>query len=177
MSRLSSLGNQYLFNCYVYDLNLIFGLPLKTRKKGEILKAHATIIQKLEICGYTPTTHWLDNEASGLIKEFNKDKNIKYQLIEPYVHRKNATERANQTYKNHLIAGMCCLPPMFSMYLWDRLIPQADITINLLRASRQNPNISAYTAFEGVFDYNCTPLAPPGCLVLVHETPTQRAAL
>jgi len=38
MSRLSSLGNQYLFICYVYDLNLIFGLPLKTREKGEILK-------------------------------------------------------------------------------------------------------------------------------------------
>ena len=44
MTRLSSLGNQYLFVCYVYDLNAIHGIPIKTREKGEFLKAYTTIL-------------------------------------------------------------------------------------------------------------------------------------
>ena len=174
MTRLSSLDNQYIFVCYVYDLNLIYGIPIKRREKGEILKAYTIIIDKLRQCGYQPTAHWLDNEASGLIKDINKVNNIMFRLIEPYVHRKNATERAIRTYKNHLNAALCCLPPNFLLNLWDRQIPQANKTINLLRASYINPKISAYTALEAAFDLNKTQLAPPGCPVLIHEASTQR---
>ena len=50
MTRLSNLGNQYISVCYVYNLNLIHGIPIKTRGKGEILKAYTTIIDKLNQC-------------------------------------------------------------------------------------------------------------------------------
>lgn len=60
------------------------------------------------------------------------------------------------------------------MYLWDELIPQACITLNLLRASRINPKLSAYAQVFGQFSYSSTPLAPPGTHVLVHEKPNKR---
>ena len=60
------------------------------------------------------------------------------------------------------------------MHLWDRLLPQARITLNLLQGSRINPKLSAYTQAHGAFDFNKTPLGPPGTRVLVFETPSVR---
>ncbi len=56
------------------------------------------------------------------------------------------------------------------MNLWDWLIPQAVMTLNLLRQSHKNPSISAYQHVNGTFDYNKTPLAPLGCAVEMHES-------
>ena len=51
------------------------------------------------------------------------------------------------------------------MHLWCRLLPQAEITCNLLRPANANPNVSAYQYVHGTFDYNRTPLHPQGCAV------------
>jgi len=45
----------------------------------------------------------------------------------------------------------------------------AVITLNLLRPSRINSKMSAYTQIHGAFDFNRTPLAPEGCQVVVHD--------
>eukprot|EP00957_Ditylum_brightwellii_P011191 847495-Ditylum_brightwellii.AAC.1 len=55
---------------------------------------------------------------------------------------------------------------------WDCLIPQANLTINLLCNSRVNPALSAHTYTFGNFDFNKTPLAPPGSKVTVHQKAT-----
>jgi hypothetical protein len=64
--------------------------------------------------------------------------------------------------------------PKFPLSEWDLLMPQADITLNLLRSSRRQPKLSAYACINGVFDFNRSPLAPPGTRVVVHVTPDQR---
>ena len=101
---------------------------------------------------------------------------IDFQLTPPGIHRRNAAERAIRTFKNHLIAGLCSTDPKFPLYLWDKLLPQAMITLNLLRGSRLNPKLSAYAQVHGPFDFNRTPLGPPGTKVLVHEKPSSRAS-
>jgi hypothetical protein len=58
---------------------------------------------------------------------------VDFQLTPPHLHRRNATERAIRTFKNHFIAGLCTTNPDFPLHLWDRLLPQALITLNLLR--------------------------------------------
>jgi hypothetical protein len=58
------------------------------------------------------------------------------------------------------------------MHLWDRLIAQATLTLNLLRPSRRN----AYTMLEGNFNFNKTPLAPPGTKIIIHEKPQQQGS-
>ncbi len=42
-------------------------------------------------------------------------------------------------------------------------------TLNLLRASRINPNISAYEALNGLYNWDCYPLAPPSCKAIFSE--------
>jgi hypothetical protein len=57
------------------------------------------------------------------------------------------------------------------MHLWCLLIPQATPTFNLLCQSHINPPLSAEAQLNGAFDFNTTPLAPPGTRVVVHEKP------
>ena len=44
----------------------------------------------------------------------------------------------------------------------------------MLRPSRINPLISAYTQVHGMFDFNRTPLAPAGCKVIIHDRTDER---
>ena len=53
------------------------------------------------------------------------------------------------------------------MQLWCELLQQAEISINLLRSSCKNPKLSAYALLEGEFNFNKTPLAPPGTKAIV----------
>jgi hypothetical protein len=64
--------------------------------------------------------------------------------------------------------------PNFPISEWDRLLFQAELTLNLLRAARVNPKLYVYAYLHGNFDFNKTPLAPPGTKVLVHLKPDQR---
>jgi hypothetical protein len=60
------------------------------------------------------------------------------------------------------------------MYLWDKTIPQGELTLNLLRGSRINPKLSAWEQIHGRYDFNAHPIAPPGIKVLAHAKPAQR---
>ena len=71
-------------------------------------------------------------------------------------------------FKNHLKACLASLDPDFPIRKWDRLLPQEELTLNLLRASRLNPKMSAYAYMYWNFDYNRTPLVPPGTRFVSH---------
>ena len=48
------------------------------------------------------------------------------------------------------------------------------MTLNMLRKSRVNHKISAYTYMFGEFNFNSTPVALPGTKVLAHVVPEER---
>jgi hypothetical protein len=56
-------------------------------------------------------------------------------------------------------------------------MPQAGIKLNLLRSSRRQPKLSAHACLHGAFDFNQSPLAPPGTRVVVQVTPNQRQSM
>jgi hypothetical protein len=97
-------------------------------------------------------------------------------LQSPGDHRLNHVERAIQTFKDHFIAILYGTDSGFPVKQWDRLIGQAVMTLNMCRPSRINPKLSAYQQVWGNFDFNKTPLAPPGCKVVVHERAMERGA-
>jgi hypothetical protein len=99
------------------------------------------------------------------------EQEVDFQLVPPHLHQCNAAEWAIRTWKNRFIAGLCTVDPLFTLHLWDSLLPQATVSLNLLRASRLNPKLSAYAQLFGNFDYNRTPIAPPGIRTVAHENP------
>jgi hypothetical protein len=90
----------------------------------------------------------LDNEASVAYKEAITFKwNAKFQLVPPYMHRQNQAECAIRTFKDHFLAILACVDSTFPQYFWDLLLPQAELTLNLLCQAMLNPRISAWEFF------------------------------
>jgi hypothetical protein len=149
----SSKGNSYVMVCYVYDCNYVKVIPMKFRSASEWVKAYDTIHQELTVKGFKPKLQTLDNEASAALKHFFTANDVDYQLVPPHCHRCNAAERAIQTFKEHFVTGLSSVDPTFPLHLWDRLLPQAEITLNLLQTSRLHPQLSAAAHFHGLVDY------------------------
>ena len=124
--------------------------------------------------GLKPQLHWLDNEASKVLKTFITKEQTQYQLTPPHIHQRNTAERAICTFKNHFISGLCLVDKYFPLHLWCRLLDQAELTLNMLRTSRINPNLSAHKQLHGIHDFNATPLAPLGTKYIAHEKSSQR---
>jgi hypothetical protein len=120
-----------------------------------------------------PTTHLLDNKAP---EEFKAEIriNCSIQLVPPDYHQQNLAERAIQTFKNHLKAILAGVDDSFLMRLWDKLLPQTILTLNLLCQSNVATTVSAWQYVHGPFDYNKMPLTPMGCAVQIHKSSEQR---
>ena len=171
----SSRGNEYILVAYHYDSNAILATAIKNRQAATITSAWKNLNSQFAKAGAQPTTYIMDNEASTDLKDALQEEQIEHQLVPPHNHRTNLAERAIQTFKAHFKAGLASLDPDFPLREWDRLIKQAVTTLCLLRSARANPNLSAYAYLFGQFDYNATPLVPPGTKVLAHDKPSKRA--
>jgi hypothetical protein len=105
--------------------------------------------QELVARGLKPKLMKLDNEASKLLKDYLYQQDITFQLVPPYSHRRDSAEQAIKSFKYHLEAGLCSTDKSFPMHLWKRILPQAVITLNMLRTSRIDPKLSAATHLFG----------------------------
>jgi hypothetical protein len=111
----------------------------------------------------------INNEASAALKKYFTEKEMNYQLVRPHCDRDNASERAIRTFKEHFKAGLATVDTDFSAHLWDRLLTQAEIALDLLRASQLHPQLSAAAHYHGLIDCNKTAFGPPGCKIIAHE--------
>ena len=170
----SSRGNTYIYLLYDYDSNAILVEAVPNRQAQTLAKAWEKLTNRLRQCGHSYTHFVLDNELSADLKQAFKKYNISHECVPPNIHRRNSAERAIQTFKNHLLAGLATCHKDFPINEWDRLLPQAEITLNLLRTSRNNPRLSAYAFLFGQYDYNAHPMVPPGTKVIVHQKPATR---
>ena len=75
---------------------------------------------------------------------------MQLQLVPPHMHQRNAAEQAVRTLKKHVIYNLWTMYHKSPFYLWDRLLPQFTMTINMLRLSWLNPGLSSYEQGDGV---------------------------
>jgi hypothetical protein len=169
-------GSVRFFVLYHYETNAILVKPIANVDDRSIFAAYKEVFETLETKGYKPKMNVMDNQATKYIKKFLTKKECDLQLVEPHNHRVNAAERAIQTFKDAFIAALATTDREFPLQLWDRLAPQVQDTLNLLRASRINPNISAYEALNGPYNWDRYPLAPPGCKAIIYEAPAVRGS-
>ena len=98
-----------------YDRNLIHRIPIKNRKGSSLSEAWEQLNEMFRKAGEVPSTWVLKNETSKELKESFKNANVNYQLVTLYKHRNNQAERAIQTYKHHLKAGLESVDPNFPL--------------------------------------------------------------
>ena len=132
----SSRISKYLMVLYDHDSNAILAEPLTSRNERELIRATCVLHAYLSDHSLTPQYQMLDNECPGGLKTFIRKASVKFQLVPPYLHHTNDAGRASQSYKDHLISGLSICDPNLPLNLWDRLIPHAILTLNLLLPSR-----------------------------------------
>ena len=116
----------------------------------------------------------MDNQWTKQIKKNLTANDCDLMLVEPHNHQVNAAKCTIQMFKDHFISALATTDSEFPLQLWDRLTPQVENTLNLMRASRINPNMSAYEAIHGPYDWNRFPLAPLGCKAIIYKSPKAR---
>jgi hypothetical protein len=170
----SSKGNNGLMICYSYDANCTRPIAVKYKSGAEWVRAFGVVFDEMTVKSFKPKLQKMDNVASAALKNYFTEKEMNYQLVPPHCHRTNEAERAIRTFKEDLKSGLATVDPDFPAHLWERLLPQAEITLNLLRASRLDPQLSAAAHYHGLVTYNRTAFGPPGCKIIAHEKPAQK---
>ena len=94
---------------------------------------------------------------------------IEYQLMSPSYHRYHNSERSIQTPKKQFIAWLYSVDSDLHIQLWDIMLQQAIVSLNLLQKSRLCPHLFAYTHIYRYLYYNYNLLVPTGKKVVIHN--------
>ena len=92
----------------------------------------------------------------------------------PHTHRSNAAEHAIRAFKAHFLSILAGVAPDFPINIWDLLLPQAELTLNLLRQATINPSQSAWSYFHGAFNYDAITISTLGCDIIEHRKTVTR---
>jgi hypothetical protein len=169
------LGNQYVMIAFHANGNLILQQAFKTRSNKHCIAIYNAIMTRLVARGLLVDLQILDNEASAAYTHaITVTWQAKFQLVPPDMYHRNWAEQAIRTSKDHFLSILAGVDASFPPYLWDLLLPQAELTLNLLRQSALNPWISVWEFFHGLFDFNKTLLRPVGCRILIQAKPFTR---
>lgn len=160
----------------IYDCNAILELSINSNNEEDLNDSYYGFYKLLTKQGFQPKFHRLDNELSRKNEKWLTEKDVIIEIVQLYIHRRNAEEIEISTFKNHFIAVLCATHHDFPLCLWEDLIEQAVITVNLLRSSRIHPQLSANHSLIGAFDYTCTLLVPPGMRVIELMLSTMRGS-
>jgi hypothetical protein len=164
---MSNRETAYVALSYIYAANAIWLVPIKNRRKEELLRAVTEVYAWLTDKGYWPILHKMDNETFHDVKAFIPSEQVKLQYCPPDMQCTNPAKRAVCTWKNHFTVGLashrCC-----------QLTTQSNATLNMMRPCHPNPLLSAHKALEETFSFDATLMAPLGTEVLMHQKPSQR---
>jgi hypothetical protein len=179
-------GNEYIL-VFVHFTGYIAIRALKNRSATTQAAAYNDILQVFKDRSMLPQTYMMDNEISpqvrAVLKSFTIDEckiqnTYKTQLINlatPDNKRANRAERIMDIIKPHIISTIAGCDHDFPMKTWDKLLPQIEITVNLLlRSSHVDPQLSCYGAIFGAYDFMNHPMAPAGVKVMKYRHPDKR---
>ena len=159
----SRRGNNFIMLAYHVDTNVILVDPFASCHDRHCLAAADRIMANLTKRGHGVNLQILDNECSSAYKLQIEEKwGAKIQLVPPDVHRRNIAERAIRTFKAHFLSILAGVSDAFTNFLWDCLLPQTELNLNLLHQSNIAPSISAWEHYNGPFNFDATPMGPMG---------------
>jgi hypothetical protein len=129
-------GSICFFILYHYKSNCILASPIDGLDDKSIFAAYEKRFKELESKGFKPKLNVMDNQATKHIKQFLTKNECRLQLVEPHNHHVNAAERAIQMFKDAFIAAFTTTDSYFPLQLWDKITPQVQDMLNMMRASR-----------------------------------------
>jgi hypothetical protein len=165
-----------LFVMYHYEINAILVTTIVGVDLECILEAYKLNFEYLVSKGFKLEVNMMDNQATKIIKAYLPPQQVTLRLVELHNHWVNTMEQAIQTFKNRFIYAVGTTDSEFPIELWDKLAPQVQDCINLLRRLRITPVKSAYETLEGPNNFNWYPLVPLGTRAIIYKDLNMRAS-
>ena len=156
------------------DSNIIISEAMKNHTQGEMIRAYRVLMARLKAAGIKPTKHMFNNEAFADFKKEIKEHDMDDELVPKGMHRRNIAEKAIKMWKSNTVDALSGLPDSFPLFMWNELLPQLDMQVNLLRFSNVSPNVFSWTILAGAHDFNRHPLAPLGIKIHMLEQVDKR---
>ena len=169
MDLTAKLHDMYIMVFVCVKKNYIHLELSKSRKKADLLSTFARGMEFFHNHGVHPRVIRMDNEISNDFRDMLRAQQLELDLVPPHSHRRNTAERCIRTAKNHLIAIMATAHPDFPLDGIKRLAEQAEITLNLLRASPTAPVTAWEDMYGRPYDFNRHPIGPQGTKVVIHD--------
>ena len=162
-------GNQYIMVGIHSSSNAILVRPFASKRDTHHIPAYNKMYNRLASAGAPPAIHIMDNEASAAMQRAIHTNNCKLQVVPPHVHCRYAAKRAICTFKDHFLAVLAGTNQLFPANRWDLLVPQTELTLNLLCPTPHPTTSSTWEALFGPFNFDATPMGPAGCAVHIHN--------
>ena len=157
---------------YHVDSNVILVEPFQSQHDRHRLAAANRIMSRLQKKGHTVNLQILGNECSTAYKIQIEEKwKSTFQIVPPDMNCRNTADKTIQTFKAHFLSLLTRVSSTFPNFLWDKLLPKDELTLNLLLQSNIAPDISAWEHFNVSFNCDATPLAPLGSPLIIHNKP------
>ena len=123
----------------------------------------------LEKQNFKPRLNIMDSKDLQTVKKYITDNDVKYQLLEQKKALCKWRIESHLHSKNHFVVVLSFVPRGFPIFLWDELMPQDEIKLNILQSSRTCPKLLAHAHLHGILNYNPTPLTPAGYRALIYK--------
>ena len=165
----------YFLIMYNYDTNTIHSECAYNHTASEYVRAYNAGLQYYAQYNIKPNYEVMDNILAAEIAANFRDQHITVSLVPPGNHRALRAERIIRVWKNHTNGCLNATSSLFPLSKVRFLLPHIDKTLNLLRPSKTNPNISAWEGLNGKpYDYNAHPFHPAGTRCVVLDRPENR---
>ena len=83
------INMQLICVAYIYDINAIIGLPLKTRTSESMIGAFQKVLKMTAKSICKPVVNMMDNECSKVVQEYITGNNIDIESCLPKYHHLN----------------------------------------------------------------------------------------
>ena len=90
---------------------------MKNKTEGEMILARRRALERMKAKGVVPIYQVLDNKISMAYRLEIKQTSMTYQLVTPYDHHSNLSEKWIQTWKDHFIGVMSVTAESFPAHL------------------------------------------------------------
>lgn len=126
-------GHKYIMVMVELDNNDILNKPIKSRKDQELTQDYDALMFCLKHSNILPCMHVLDNKVSQAIKDHIHDNyKMELELFPPSCDCCNAPKVAICNLKTRFLSILTGAAKDSPNQLWDHLLPQGEITFNLL---------------------------------------------
>jgi hypothetical protein len=103
---------------------------MPSRISSLFIAAFSKVFAILCAWDYQPALNVMDNKCSKVVEKLIQANKMNIQLVPPHNHCVNTAKCAIAMFKEHFVAALATIDMLFSLQLWDKFLPQVELTLN-----------------------------------------------